>query len=218
MYRLSLDDSRLFLPAPVYRLKNDRYLMRDGVDAAHAWDQVAGIPFFALPPDRKRAGTIEIGGLFYALPVAAAKTTPGVLGAWTCDEDLEVDFRAEGERIAVEAGGMTGTGTLRGGAEGGSTVEFAVRQGDAVVRGTAFAQAGKLAITWKDAQNAGGQLTCGRAVLEEQWLNSQALVPLYSSGGVYSTQSSRGARPIARVWRNPAGKLLLDRGASPADQ
>lgn len=64
MYRLSLDDPRLFLPAPVYRLKDGTYRMRDAVEAAHAWDQVAEVPFFALPLDRKREGAIEIGDLF----------------------------------------------------------------------------------------------------------------------------------------------------------
>jgi hypothetical protein len=212
MYRLSLDDPRLFLPAPVYHLKDGRYLMRDGVEAAHAWEQVAEIPFFALPPDRKRPGAIGIGGLFYALPATTTDTSRGIPGAWTCD-DFEIDFHADGDRIAVDAGGATGSGMLRGNA-----VEFIVHQDDAPVQGTASLQSGKLAVTWKDAQNAGGQLTCERAAPEDQWLNSKALVPLYLSGGTYTTQAGAGSRPIARVWRTPAGKLLLDRDASPVKQ
>jgi len=34
VYRMALDDQRLFLPAPVYRLRDGRYLMREGVAAA----------------------------------------------------------------------------------------------------------------------------------------------------------------------------------------
>ena len=213
MYRLSLDDPRLFLPAPVYHLKDGRYLMRDGVEAAHAWNQIAEIPFFALPPDRKRSGAMEVGdGLFYALPVAVPETSLGILGSWNCD-DLQIDFRADGERIAVDAGGTAGSGELHGG-----VVEFVVRQNDAPVRGTASLQAGKLAVAWQDSRNAGGHLTCERAAPEQQWLNSKALVTLYFSSGIYTTQPSAGARPIARVWRNPTRSLSLDRDASPVNQ
>jgi hypothetical protein len=210
MYRLSLDDPRLFQPAPLYRLKDGRYLMRDGVEAAHAWEQIAEIPFFALAPNRRRPGAIEIGGLFFALPVAAASSSSGILGSWNCDEGLQIDFRADGEHIALDAGGATGAGRLRGNA-----VEFVIHQDDGPVQGTASLQGGKLGVSWKDAKNGGGQLACQRSTSEEQWLNSKALVPLYYSGGVYSTQPSAGARAIARVWRAPAGKLLLDRDASP---
>jgi hypothetical protein len=47
------------------------------------------------------------------------------------------------------------------------------------------------------------------------WRNSKALVPLYLSGGVYTTQASAGAQPIARVWRSPLRGLPLDPDASP---
>jgi hypothetical protein len=211
MYRLSLDDPRLYLPAPVYRLKDGRYLMREGVEAAHAWDQVADVPFFALPRDRRRSGTIEIGGgLFYGLPVSAAAGSPGISGAWNCDGDLQIEFRADGERISVDAGGASGSGTLRGG-----VVEFVVQEDGAPVQGTAMLEGGKLVVTWKDARNGGGRFNCERVAAEDQWLNSKALVPLYASGGNYTTHSSAGARVVGRVWRTPAGQLLLDRDASP---
>jgi len=77
MYRLSLDDPRLYLPAPVYRLKDGRYLVRQAVEAAHVWDQVADIPFFAFPPDRQRPGSIEVGGLFRASPAASVEPRRG---------------------------------------------------------------------------------------------------------------------------------------------
>jgi hypothetical protein len=57
MYRLDLDDSRLILPAPVYRVKN-RYLQRDQIEREKLWDKIESIPFFAF--DRKREGLIPV--------------------------------------------------------------------------------------------------------------------------------------------------------------
>lgn len=83
MYRLSLDDPQLFLPAPVYKLPGAGYVMREGLTGEDG-KRGQTIPFFALPPDRKGAGTIPIYAvgrvlqvepppaparpLFYALP------------------------------------------------------------------------------------------------------------------------------------------------------
>jgi hypothetical protein len=108
MYRLALDDPRLALPAPVYRLREadgaDRYALRETVAAKHLWGAVQGIPFFAVPPDHPAAGLVPIYSLrppseksravlradappdakplFYALPVVPAreeKPSPDVL-------------------------------------------------------------------------------------------------------------------------------------------
>ncbi len=53
MYRLSLDDPRLVLPTPVYRMRdeNDRndYRLGEEIDA---WDRVQSVPFFAIEPNR----------------------------------------------------------------------------------------------------------------------------------------------------------------------
>lgn len=53
MYRLQLDDPRLVLPTPVYRIhgengKNDYQLGKE-IDA---WDRVQSVPFFAVEPNR----------------------------------------------------------------------------------------------------------------------------------------------------------------------
>jgi hypothetical protein len=54
LYRLNLDDPRLRLPVPVYRLCDDRggwvFRTREGVVAENAWNRVEAVPFFALPP------------------------------------------------------------------------------------------------------------------------------------------------------------------------
>lgn len=80
MYRLSLDDPRLSLPAPVYRLRGPgetpTYAMRETVDARNAWGQAQAIAFYAVPPDRPHAGLIPLGQpiLCYALPPTPAAT------------------------------------------------------------------------------------------------------------------------------------------------
>ena len=99
MYRLDLDDPRLSLPAPVYRLKSEagkaRYLMREEIEPQQAWDQIEEVSFFAFAPGRGGEGQIPIFAgaddlgpsltlapssgktgsaqpLFYALPVVPA--------------------------------------------------------------------------------------------------------------------------------------------------
>jgi hypothetical protein len=66
MYRLSLDDPRLFLPAPVYRVGGAaggaRYMLREGVEAAGCWADIVEAPFFAFPPDRARDGLVAVRG------------------------------------------------------------------------------------------------------------------------------------------------------------
>ncbi len=64
MYRLRLDDPRLALPAPVYRVKAAggavQLMMRDGVESAGAWDRVEGVAFFAVPPQRPHDGLVAV--------------------------------------------------------------------------------------------------------------------------------------------------------------
>ncbi|MFH1717666.1 MAG: hypothetical protein ABIF19_09970 [Planctomycetota bacterium] len=96
MYRLSLDDPRLTLPAPVYEIRDEReqrrYLLRDGVETEAIWDLVESMPFCAVEPERASSDFVPIyvqettgGGrltlerpnqsaspLFYALPSDSA--------------------------------------------------------------------------------------------------------------------------------------------------
>lgn len=64
MYRLSLDDARLTLPAPVYRVTQkdgiSSYALRETIDARSEWPQVQEIPFFAVPPSRSQKGLVPI--------------------------------------------------------------------------------------------------------------------------------------------------------------
>lgn len=76
MYRLRLEDERLVLPAPVYRVRESsvsaHYLMRAGVEAQNVWDKVEEATFFDM--DRQREGLIPIfammeGGAWEGEPV-----------------------------------------------------------------------------------------------------------------------------------------------------
>lgn len=63
LYRLRLDDPRLVLPVPVYRLRGPagpRYALRGAVEALGAWGEVEEIPFFAVEPGRPLEGAIEV--------------------------------------------------------------------------------------------------------------------------------------------------------------
>jgi len=111
MYCLALDDPRLALPAPVYRLKSGgekvRYLMREGVDSEKAWESIEEIAFFAIPSARSRAGLVPIYAvtqnshtvlqaglnsqppdgstpLFLALPATCDSAAQSVDGRWQC--------------------------------------------------------------------------------------------------------------------------------------
>ncbi|HAB15300.1 MAG TPA: hypothetical protein PLX89_21925 [Verrucomicrobiota bacterium] len=64
MYRLALDDERLAVPVPVYRVKGPgpvtRPLLREGVEADGAWGQIDSVAFFAIPPTLPRAGLVSL--------------------------------------------------------------------------------------------------------------------------------------------------------------
>src|SRR5947209_19293503 len=40
-----------------------RYLLREGVEAENAWEQIEEVAFFAMPPNRKTAGMVPIYGI-----------------------------------------------------------------------------------------------------------------------------------------------------------
>jgi len=64
MYRLTLDDPRLFLPVPVYRVIGANglasYQLREEVARQNGSQRIEEIPFFAVPPNRRREGLIAI--------------------------------------------------------------------------------------------------------------------------------------------------------------
>jgi hypothetical protein len=211
MYRMALDDPRLFLPAPVYRLRDGRYLMREGVAAARAWNQVEAVPFFALAPDRRRAGTVPVAGAFYVVPLAGQAPPESAAGEWNCTTDDGTDFSlaisARDGSIRLDVFGEQFTkGAYR---DGGLRVEV-VDEG-ITYHLTGSYRDGKLSGGWKE--DGGGTFTCARPATEA-WRDSRALVPLYFYDGEYTTAPKAGAQPLARVWRNPTAWLALDREAA----
>ena len=137
MYRLSLDDSRLSLPAPVYRVKDaqgrERYLMRHAVDSLKLWDRILEIPFYAIPPDRLAEQVIPVytkfdnniveftvdessdrpvNPIFYALsavPLPAAVADP-ISGTWQCVAKF-ADGSEETFQLELVLKGQTVSGT-----------------------------------------------------------------------------------------------------------
>ncbi len=122
MYRLKLDDPRLALPVPVYRVKGVdgtvHYLLREGVESEGGWNRIEEVAFFAVP-NRPREGLIPVfvrlekggvilqneppsGGsdptepLFYALPARPVAANVGLRGTWHCNakssDDSEYPF------------------------------------------------------------------------------------------------------------------------------
>ena len=79
MYRLTLDDPRLFLPSAVYQSRDEDgqidYFLYDGLQSQSSLDPgapgVESIPFFAIEPDRAYEGLI---------PIFAEKSNPGTPG------------------------------------------------------------------------------------------------------------------------------------------
>jgi len=104
MYRLSLEDPRLFLPVPVYQIKSGynkiRYQLKESVDSNNSWQNISAVDFFAFPPGRAYENLIPIylssnelnsilsttpkgELLFYALPIEGPKHEK-FLGTWVC--------------------------------------------------------------------------------------------------------------------------------------
>ena len=111
MYRLDLEDPRLYLPEPVYSILDSEghctYLMRDAIDSLNLWKSIHEIPFCAYPKNRKSDKLIPvyidmkslnnrlltklegtIGEfekiLFYAIPLSVTEQEE-TIGIWECE-------------------------------------------------------------------------------------------------------------------------------------
>jgi len=212
MYRMALDDARLFLPSPVYKLRDGRYLMREGVSAARAWDQVEAIPFYALAPDRRRAGTVAVaGGLFYGLPPDRQWPPESAAGEWDCVTADKLDFTlaivARDGSIRVD---LLGEQYTKGSYRDGDLAAEVLSDGVTYHISGSYRE-GKLTGGWKE--DGGDTFTCARSV-SDGWRDSSALAPLYFYDGKYTIEPKAGVEPVARVWRNPSPWLALDRAAA----
>ena len=187
MYRLALDDPRLFLPAPVYRVGgadgSTGYMLREGIDG-NGWQNVKEIGFFALPPDRYReglipifattgergtilspepaAGTIKPQPLFYALPAKEQQRGETIAGTWNCkarDTDgSEFPFTLE---IKVEGGVVrvqVDPGEAAEAKYREGRIELQIKEGDDLYRLVGRLQDGKLAGDWAEVNASNGGL------------------------------------------------------------
>jgi hypothetical protein len=191
MYRLALDDPRLFLPAPVYRLVESdglmRYLLREGVESRNEWQSIQEISFFAMPPDRQRKGLIPVFAisgergavlslepptgatnpqpLFYALPEKEMESGQTLAGNWNCkarDSDgSEFPFTLE---FRVERGIVRGRfdqDEIPEGTFRDDHIEFQVKSGDDTFRVVGRLQNGKLIGDWKEISTGKGGTWAG---------------------------------------------------------
>ncbi|MCC6390530.1 MAG: hypothetical protein IT167_07995 [Bryobacterales bacterium] len=220
MYRLDLDDPRLFLPAPVYHTRDGRYLQRQTVDAEKLWDAVEDIPFFAQEPHRRITESIRVSD-FYALPVQPLKD---LSGRWKCTFRDRGAGKYPGE-LVIDGGKIAGNVedlVLTYRSFDGLSMVLEAGTPDELYVITGKPAGAKLAGHWnRPGTTQEGSWECEREAPPSD--ASPDLVPLYeyrSQNGapIYSTVRRSGTEtPIARVWKNPASLLLLDREARPSE-
>ena len=126
MYRLDLNDPRLYLPVPIYHIINfegqPNYQLRESVDSLNSWNMIDEIPFFAIPPNRASDGLVAVyqdldkgktrlnlkpgfsnNPIFYGLPVFESKEEK-LFGTWKCEADdypLQMDIMMYENKINV---------------------------------------------------------------------------------------------------------------------
>jgi hypothetical protein len=180
MYRLALDDPRLFLPVPVYRVgSNDgltRYLLREGIDSRDEWHNIKEISFFALPPDRSREGLVPLFAtpgtrgmvlsleppagatnpqpLFYALPAKETESRQTLAGDWNCTA-READGSEYPFTLQIQVQGESvqvhmDQGAVTEAKKRDGGIELQVKEGDGLYRLVGHLQDGKLMGDWTE--------------------------------------------------------------------
>jgi len=126
MYRLDLNDRKLYLPVPVYQITNVQdqqvYHLRESIDSLNIWNRIDQIPFFAIAPDRNADGLIpvyqvsdngkirlniitdlETEPVFYGIPDFATKPEK-FQGKWNCKADnylLQMEITMKGDKLDI---------------------------------------------------------------------------------------------------------------------
>ena len=210
MYRLALDDPRLFLPVPVYQVTSadglTRYLLREGVESRNEWRNIKEISFFALPPDRRRAGLVPVFAtmsrrgmilsleppatttygqpFFYALPAKQEESGETIAGTWNCtardSEGSEFPFtleiRVEGEIVR----GRLDQDEIAEGTYREGRIEFRLKQGNDRFRVVGRLQGGKLIGDWTETSTGKTGTWEGKADQSGvTWKKSSDITPLY---------------------------------------
>lgn len=178
MYRLSLDDERLQLPVPVYRIRLTngaaRLMLRDQVAAENAWESVREVAFFALPPQYRIDGAIPVfetatngssrlsltapsaaaRPLFMALPATPSRSNQRADGAWQCrsitDEGDQLDFTLELALKGEEVHANSPGGDLVGsGTLRDGHLRISLKTEDGIYDCEAALESGRLSGTWR---------------------------------------------------------------------
>jgi len=91
MYRLSLDDPRLALPSPLYRVQaedgSSQYMLGDTIERLKAWDRVESVACCAMSPDRTDENLIPIYAQGNSLTTQRpSDSAPPAFLAWPADK------------------------------------------------------------------------------------------------------------------------------------
>jgi hypothetical protein len=238
MYRLALDDSRLFLPAPVYRVVEPdgltRYELREDLESQNEWQNVQETSFFAMPPDRRREGLIpvfSISGergtvlaleppkgtaipqpLFYALPARPPEPGPTLAGTWNCKargaDGSEFPFTLE---FRVERGivrGRVDQDEIREGTFREDHIAFQINSGDDTYRVVGRLEGRKLAGDWQETSSHKGGTWAGTA---DQ--SGVAWMKSHDVTPLYEYHSADGTRIYSTESKMPSQRL--QRSADP---
>jgi hypothetical protein len=213
MYKLSLDDSRLFMPVPIYRVESAtgkfKYQVKEKVDSNNNWEQILSANFFAYPPERTLKNLIpiyyaasDLGSilstapkgeiLFYALPIEE-QLNEKFLGTWKCEMtdgvflnqqfNLSLDTKKRQVEGTIKNAGYSVTNVT---ANDGS-LEFNVIYVDKTYQFQGEVNAGRMKGTWTNPNNSSTGTWEGEIIDHHfQPVHSPLLVPLY----VYTNNKS----------------------------
>jgi hypothetical protein len=208
MYRLALDDPRLNLPVPVYRVKSaggeSGHLTREGVEREQAWDRIEAIAFFAFPPNRGRGGMMPLFAatqnghaalrdqpgsdtqpVFFALPLRRPPADDKLDGAWECKlksaDGEEYQIKLDLRVEGERVGGTASDGVVVGeGSFKDRMLKIEMRDEGKTYDFTAELKLGKLAGQWKERNdNPTGTWSANRRDTTPPEEKSPAVVPLY---------------------------------------
>ena len=207
MYRLTLNDPRLFLPVPVYLVQIEDYKfdyqLREEISSQNNWDKIVKIAFFALPPDRKIPGSIPIykttdnAGislttqkaeklLFYALPSDNGKFDE-ITGAWRCSL-IEPGIWESNFKLMINKHGSIYKGTTDD--SNFQINDISLKNNKIVITLKAYSYTiyltgtlknGKMNGTWKTANNSKNGTWSAKLVDDIKLVKySKSIVPLHS--------------------------------------
>jgi len=213
MYRLVLDDPKLFLPVPVYQVKNPdnkiNYQLKESVDINNSWQSILSANFFAFPPDRPLNSLIpiyltsnDLGSilsttpkgelLFYALPMEKIENEK-FLGTWYCkmtdglfiNQEFKVTLQSEKNQLGatIDDAGYS-LANLRTEKD---MIYFTLHYVDKIYQFTAEVDSGRIKGSWASPDSAfTGTWESENTDHHWQPVHSPLLAPLY----VYTNNKS----------------------------